>query len=478
MRASSQDFRSEVGVRASCRVLMARSIFFATGTQKSPFFLYKTQIKRYNGCMLKICAVPRGSIGEQLHLKKGDEILSFDGYRAVDEMDYLYADSLSSFTMELRRGEETFFVSVEKDESESLELEIETEQTIRTCHNHCIFCFVDQMPKGMRESLYVKDDDYAMSFACGNFVTLTNLSDEELERIIRLKLSPLYVSVHTMNPDLRCALLRNRFAGKIVEQVDKLCKGGITLHTQAVIVPGRNDFDDLGETARKLFSYYPQVKDLAVVPTGITMYREGLTQIPDVDGAYSAKFLDFVDSLNLEFGVDFVLAADEYYVKAGRAFKPASFYGEFEQIENGIGMTTKFTSEFYESLSECALPKKKRSVTICGVSAATVLEPLLASANEKIHGLEAELLPVKNTFFGETVTCTGLLVGRDIYDALVPYVKKVDEIILPGNTMKEFEDVFLDGMTLKELKKQLKFKNIRVNRGGGFGYVKLLSTLK
>lgn len=428
--------------------------------------------------MLKICAVPRGSIGEQLHLKKGDQILSFDGYKAVDEMDYLYADTLSSFTMEIKRGEETFTVEVEKDEDEPMDLEIETNQVIRTCHNHCIFCFVDQMPQGMRESLYVKDDDYTMSFACGNFVTLTNLSDEDLDRIIRLKLSPLYVSVHTMTPDLRCKLLRNRFAGKIVDQIDKLAKNGISIHTQAVVVPGMNDFEDLAGTARKLFSYYPAVKDLAVVPTGITKFREGLTYIPDVDGEYSARFIDFVDKLNEEFGVDFILAADEYYIKAGRPFKPAEFYGEFEQIENGIGMTTKFIADFYESLGEIKLPKKKRSLSICGVSAGVALEPLVQAANEKIQGLEASLLPIKNKFFGETVTCTGLLVGCDIYEALLPYVGTVDEIILPGNTMKEFEDVFLDGMTLKDLKKKLKFKNIRVNRNGGMGYVQLLSTIK
>ena len=413
-----------------------------------------------------------------MHIKRGDVLLSFDGYPAVDEMDYLFADARSSFTMEIKRGEKILTVAVEKDEDDSLELELEADQTIRTCHNHCIFCFVDQMPKGMRESLYVKDDDYTMSFACGNFVTLTNLTDADLDRVIRLKLSPLYVSVHTMTPELRCQLLRNRFAGNIVDQIDKLAKAGIIMHTQAVIVPGMNDFEDLGKTARKLFSYYPAVRDLAVVPTGLTKYREGLTQIPDVDGAYSSRFLDYVDGLNEEFGVPFVLAADEYYVKAGREFKPASFYGEFEQIENGIGMTSKFLADFFSEVRSVILKKPKRTLCIAGTSAAGVVEPLLETANQRIAGLTASVLCVKNKFFGESVTCTGLLVGADIAEALAPYAEKIDEVILPGNTMKEFEDVFLDGMTLKELKQKTKIKNIRVNRDGGAGFFTLLSTLK
>jgi NAD(P)-dependent dehydrogenase (short-subunit alcohol dehydrogenase family) len=190
-----------------------------------------------------------------------------------------------------------------------------------------------------------------MSFSCGNFVTLTNLSDEGLERIIRLKLSPLYISVHTMNPDLRVKLLRNRFAGKIVDQIDRLVKGGVEMHCQAVLVPGENDGDELAYTARKLFSYYPAVRDLACVPTGITKYRDGLYPISDVDKAYSEKLLDLVDELNKEFGVDFLLPADEYFVKAGRPLKNVDFYGDFEQIENGIGMTVKFLEETDRALT-------------------------------------------------------------------------------------------------------------------------------
>ncbi len=435
--------------------------------------------------MLKIKKVKRNSIAKELGLEAGDEIVAFDGLPCEDELDYLYYCETDSFAMTVRdkRGQGETTVEIEKEEGEDLGVEFEKSNAIRTCHNRCVFCFVDQMPKGMRESLYVKDDDYGMSFSCGNFVTLTNLTDEGLERIIRLKLSPLYVSVHTMNPDLRVKLLRNRFAGKIVEQIKRLVEGGIHLHCQAVLVPNENDGEELAYTARELFKYYPYVEDIACVPTGITKYREGLYPISDVDKAYSEKLLDLVDSLNEEFGVNFLLPADEYFVKAERSFKSAEFYGDFEQIENGIGMTAKFIGEVNTALAELcvegryALNKQKRSVIVCGVSAEKINRELANKCNQAIAGLQADVLPVVNDFFGHTVTCTGLLTGRDICKALKEYRKQnqFDEVILAGNVLKEFEDVFLCGMTLDGLKRELGFENVKINRDGGYGFVEILS---
>ncbi len=437
--------------------------------------------------MLKITKVKRGSLAKALGLEVGDEIIAFDGFACEDELDYLYYCEQSNFALTVRdkRGKGETVLKVEKDEGEDLGLEFAKNTALRTCHNRCVFCFVDQMPKGLRDSLYVKDDDYGMSFSCGNFVTLTNLSDEGLERIIRLKLSPLYVSVHTMNPDLRVKLLRNRFAGKIVDQIDRLAKGGIEMHCQAVLVPYENDGEELAYTARKLFSYYPTVKSLACVPTGLTKYREGLYPIADVDKAYSEKLLDLVDELNKEFAVDFLLPADEYFVKADREMKSADFYGEFEQIENGIGMTAKFLAEVHAGLSDLpekmTLPKKKKSLIVSGVSAEKINREVLQKARAVIGNLETDVLPVVNEFFGSTVTCTGLLTGKDILSAVEKYREaggEFDEIVLPGNTLKEFEDVFLCGMTLKTLKKKLKFDNIRINREGGYGLVSILSATR
>ncbi len=436
--------------------------------------------------MLKITKVKRNSLAKTLGLERGDEIIAFDGYPCEDELDYLYYCDRDKFTLTARdkRGKGERTLEVEKEEGEDLGLEFKKNTEIRTCHNRCVFCFVDQMPKGMRNSLYVKDDDYSMSFSCGNFVTLTNLSDEGLERIIRLKLSPLYVSVHTMNPELRVKLLRNRFAGKIVDQIKRLAEGGVKLHCQAVLVPNENDGEELAYTARELFKYYPMVEDVACVPTGITKYRTGLFSISDVDKEYSEKLLDLVDSLNREFGVNFLLPADEYFVKAERPFKSPEFYGDFEQIENGIGMTTKFIVEVGNALERLneggkyALSEPKRSLIVCGTSAAGVNRALAEEIETSIDGLTVDVLPVENNFFGKTVTCTGLLTGVDILAALQSYDKPYDEIILAGNVFKEFEEVFLCGTTLKQLKKQLKFHNIQVNRGGGYGLVEILSKNK
>ncbi len=437
--------------------------------------------------MLKIIKVKKKSLAAFLGFEVGDIVTAFDDVPCVDELEYLYYAEKENFTVTVkdhRTGEETQ-IQVEKAEGEDLGLEFEKSQKIRTCHNHCVFCFVDQMPKGMRESLYVKDDDYAMSFECGNFVTLTNVSDEELNRIVRLKLSPMYVSVHTTNPELRVKLVRNRHAGKILSQIDTLVKGGISVHCQAVIVPNENDGEELKKTARDLFAYYPYVKDLACVPTGLTKYRDNLTKIADVDKEYSEKMLDLIDELNKEFGVNFLLPADEYFVKAEREMKPTSFYGEFEQIENGIGMTSKFLEEARLAMETCKkkqLKKSKKSVLVCGVSAAKTLESLVKKCNEEIKGLQVEILPVKNDFFGETVTCTGLLTGQDIAKALKEYHAQkgdFDEAIIAGNTMKEFEDVFLCGMTLKQLQKEVRFTRVRVNRSNdGSGLIEILTTEK
>lgn len=414
--------------------------------------------------MLEIISA-KGVLAQRYKLKKGDKIIRFDGYKAEDTLDYIFYDSKSSFTMTVRGADGAEReIAVEKAGEESLELVFKKEDKIRTCHNHCIFCFVDQMGEGMRESLYVKDDDYTMSFMCGNFVTLTNVTDDDLDRIIRLHLSPLYVSVHTMDEKLRCELMGNRFAGKITTQLKKLTDAQITIHCQCVIVPGKNDGKNLEYTARKLFEMQPYIADVAVVPTGLTKFRDNLTVIPDITSEQAAEVLDICDRLNAEFGKSFLLPADEYFVRSGRDFKSVEFYGDFSQIENGIGMTSKFVSEFNASVYKTKLKKPRRVAVISGVSAAKTIGRLCDIANENAENLQSFVIPVVNRFFGETVTCTGLLTGGDIADALEKHFSRFDCAVIPGNTMKEFEDVFLDDMTLKQLKHRLKGKKIIVNR--------------
>ncbi len=424
--------------------------------------------------MLEIISA-RGGLAKKYKLKKGVKILSFDNEEAEDALDYIFYDGKSEFSMRVqdKDGSERE-LNISKNECESLNLTFNDSGKIRTCHNNCIFCFVDQMGKGMRESLYVKDDDYTMSFICGNFVTLTNVSDKEIDRIIRLHLSPLYVSVHTIDEKLRCELMGNRFAGKITSQLKRLADAKITVHCQAVIVPGKNDGKNLEYTAEKLFEMYPYVADLAIVPTGLTKFRDGLPYISDITAEGAKEILDICDRLNAEFGVSFLLPADEYFIRSGRDFKPVEFYGDFSQIENGIGMTSKFISEASESIYKTVLKKKKRVAVITGVSAFATIEKLCKLANFSALNLEAFALPVENDFFGRTVTCTGLLTGGDIASALEKIYGKFDCAVIPSNTLREFEDVFLDDMTVKQLKRRLKGKKIIINRSSESFFTSLI----
>ena len=293
----------------------------------------------------------------------------------------------------------------------------------------------------------MKDDDYRQSFLCGNFVTLTNLSEEDVERIVRLKLSPLYISVHTMNPELRCSMMRNRFAGKIVEYIDRFAKAGIIMNTQIVMARDYNDGKELEYSARSLFRYYPTVQTMAVVPVGMTRYREGLTKIRDIDADYAKGVIGQIRSLNNEFGVNFIQPADEFFFRAGMPVEPYSFYGAFTQIENGVGMTAKFMREFEDSLEKTT--NEESFLLVSGTSAAPFMRKIAERAESFVEGLTAEVLAVENDFFGRTVNCTGLLTGGDISRAVLSR-GKYDAVVMPRYVLKEKEDIFLDDMTLDE----------------------------
>ncbi len=399
--------------------------------------------------MLIIDKVKKRSVGGELGLQKGDEILAFDGHNAVDILDYLYYDEQENFTLTVRQTNgDVSDCEIEKDEDETLGLTFASDNLdIRTCRNNCIFCFIDQMPPHMRDTLYVKDDDYRQSFLCGNFVTLTNLSEEDAERIVRLKLSPLYISVHTMNPELRCSMMRNRFAGKIVDYIDRFAKAGIVMNTQIVMARDYNDGKELEYSARSLFRYYPTVQTMAVVPVGMTRFREGLTKIRDIDAEYAKGVIGQIRSLNKEFGVNFIQPADEFFFRAGLPVEPYSFYGAFTQIENGVGMTAKFMREFEDSLEKTT--NEESFLLISGTSAAPFMRKIAERAESFVEGLTAEVLAVENDFFGRTVNCTGLLTGGDISRAILSR-GKYDAVVMPRYVLKEKEDIFLDDMTLDE----------------------------
>ena len=425
--------------------------------------------------MLKISEVEKNGIGRELKLKKGYSVIGFDGYPAEDVIDYLYYDARESFTMRVAdlKGRETDY-DIEKDEDETLGLVFENDgMAIKTCRNKCIFCFVDQMPPGMRGTLYVKDDDYRQSFLCGNFVTLTNLEEKDVDRICRYKLSPLYVSVHTMNGALRKEMMNNRFADKIAGYLRRFAEAGITVNTQIVLVPGVNDGAELDYSANELFKLYPQVLTLAVVPCGITKYREGLYPISDPDAAYCRNVIAQTDALNRKFGINFITLADEFYFKAGLPVKPFEFYGEFPQIENGVGMTAKFYRELTEAIEDREYNKELLIVT--GTSAEKFIRSCAELVEKHCKGLKTHVIGAVNNFFGSTVNCSGLLTGQDVLTACLSYGGRYDEIVIPCNMLKEFEDVFLDGMTLIEFSAKA-CKRVRVTRGGGQSFFDALTT--
>ena len=424
--------------------------------------------------MLKINKVEKNSIGYEIGLASGDEILAFDGYDAVDILDYLYYDEKEFFTITVRQlNGDISTCEIEKYEDESLGLSFESDNlAIKTCHNHCIFCFIDQMPCGMRDTLYVKDDDYRQSFLCGNFVTLTNLTRADEERIARLKLSPLYISVHTLNGELRKKMTGNRFADRIGEQIEKFAKAKITMHTQIVLARGFNDGQELEFTARGLFKHYPFVKTMAVVPVGMTKFRDGLTQIRDIDEDYAKSVIDLARRLNAEFGQNFIQLGDEFYFRAGVAVEPYEFYGDFAQIENGVGTTAKFLKEIDESLENCK--SENKILLISGTSAGEFIKEQAEKVAKAVSGLKVKVLSVKNEFFGESVNCTGLLTGGDIAKAVLNSGDGYDTVVMPRHVLKEKSDLFLDGMTLEEFKKITK-KEIRITDGSGQSFVKALS---
>jgi putative radical SAM enzyme (TIGR03279 family) len=424
--------------------------------------------------MLVVKSVEKNSIGEELGFEKGDAITCFDGYKVQDILDYIYYDSQSSFELTVKTTNgEICKIDVEKEDYETLGLTFESDLLdIKTCQNKCVFCFVDQMPKGMRKTLYVKDDDYRQSFMVGNFVTLTNLKQSDLERIVRLKLSPLYVSVQVVNPEVRIKMLNNRFAGDIYEKLKYLTQNGIQIEGQIVLVPSLNDGLFLEDSIRKLYELRPNFKAVSVVPCGITKFRQGLYPIRDIDKNYSKCVIEQVKMLNGEFNEPFVTLGDEFYFKAGLDVESVDHYGDFSQLGNGVGTTAKFESEI-----DTALTKRQDNHTylvISGESASSFIEKQCQKINKYCKNATYYVLGVKNNFFGDTVNCTGLLTGQDIVEQVSKFDKEFDILVISDICLRQFEDVFLDDMTLTEFAKKIN-KKIYVTDGSGENFFNALT---
>lgn len=406
----------------------------------------------------EIIGVEPHSVARRFGFQPGDELISLGGEPILDEIDYQALIAGKRVRAEVWRGGETLTLDIRKQEGEPLGLHFGPSMALspRTCHNHCIFCFIAQMPPSMRETLYVKDDDWRYSLMMGNFVTLTNVDEKEFQRIIRRKASPLYVSVHTTDPALRCRMMNNRFAGDIMDRLRRLTEAGIKCHCQIVTCPGWNDGEALQRTLRDLRSLAPGIQTVAMVPVGLTKFREGLEPLRCFTGEEAARLLDeiapFQAECRRELGTTFAFPSDEFYCLAGRPIPPEEWYEDFPQIENGVGLLRRFMSEVEEAADFDrrfgeAEPVPPRSYVIpTGVSFAPHLQRL--AWQYAPEGVTVRVLPVKNRFFGETVTVTGLLTGRDLLAALTPEaVEGADEILLCSVVLRHERDLFLDDMT-------------------------------
>ncbi len=415
--------------------------------------------------MAKIIGVDKGSISYRLGIKSGDILLSFDGNPVKDILDYHYYDGMEEFVMTVSRGEQITDYEIEKDYDESLGLELDEsmELTPLRCKNKCKFCFVDQLPKGMRESLYVKDDDYRLSFVSGNYITLTNVFKEELDRIVRLHLSPLYVSVHTTDNNIKNQLVTNPEGSKTFEKLKFLTDNGIQVNTQIVMCPNENDGEVLLHTLEDLQRLRPMLKSVAVVPVGLTKHREGLYPLMPVDKEKARQTITLIDSINKKYGV-FVYPSDEFYIKAELSLPNYEDYGDFEQIENGVGLVRMFEYEVECALCEVKKNKSKAKVSlITGESFGDFLKEYCGRIESKLKGLQTQVIKIKNEFFGESVTVAGLITARDIIKQCKGKLYK--NVIIPSTMLKEFTTTFLDGMSVKEVEKELGVK-LHICRNG------------
>lgn len=405
----------------------------------------------------KIAKIIEESIAEELEIEVGDKLISINGTEIKDIIDYkfLMADDYVEVEIEKQDGEIWTF-EVEKDYQEDLGIEFENAimDEARSCHNNCLFCFIDQLPEGMRNTLYFKDDDSRLSFLQGNFVTLTNMNNEDLDRIIRYRISPINVSVHTTNAELRKKMLNNRFAGDIYDKLKKLAKAGITMNCQIVLCPGYNNGEELVKTVSDLYKLYPAIENVAAVPVGVTKFRKNLNEITLYD-AQSAKaeleqISQFQQKALKKIGSPFVRLADEFYVMAGVEVPSTDFYGDFEQIEDGIGMIRFFRDSITKNLKKLNKKAKGSFTLITGVSAYDEIEWAANAITEKNNKITINIQRIVNDFFGPTITAGGLLTGQDIMKQ-VQADNVFDYIIMPKNMFKSGESIMLDDVTIAEL---------------------------
>lgn len=410
-----------------------------------------------------IQAVLKDSIAQELEIAAGDRLIAIDQEPVEDIFDYqfLIQNEYIEVLIVKPDGEE-WLLEIEKDYDEDLGIVFENGlmDDYRSCHNKCIFCFIDQMPKGMRDTLYFKDDDSRLSFLQGNYVTLTNMSEHDIARIIRYHLSPINISFQTTNPQLRCMMLHNRFAGEALQKVDALFEAGITMNGQIVLCKGVNDGAELERSIQDLTRYLPHLESVSVVPVGLSKYRDGLYPLKPFDSTDAGKVIDLIEAwqqrLYEKHGVHFIHASDEWYIMAGRELPEQERYDGYLQLENGVGMLRLLLDEFAEAME--ALPTGRICKRTLSLATGRLAYPYLTAMAEQleaaVQGLHIHVYQIVNEFFGEQITVSGLLTGQDIRKQLMGQ-KLGERLLLPQNVLRSGEPVFLDDLTVAELENAL-----------------------
>lgn len=425
----------------------------------------------------KIKEVVSGSIAEELEIEAGDVLVSINEQPIKDVFDYRYLSEDDELVLLIRKADgEEWELEIEKDAYEDLGLVFEDGlmDDYRSCRNKCIFCFIDQMPPGMRETLYFKDDDARLSFLQGNYITLTNLSEEDMERILFYKLSPINISVHTTNPELRCRMLNNRFAGEALNKLKRFYDAGLEMNGQIVLCKGYNDGEELERTIHDLTAYLPLMQSVSVVPIGMTKYREGLAQIEPFTGEDARAVLDIIrkwQKIILEhYGTRMIHASDEWYLLAGLPLPEEEEYEGYPQLENGVGMIRLLNEEVDAYLAGCKGDNRVRRLTLAtGVSASGTIKEQIDKIKKRYPKIEAEVVTIINHFFGERITVAGLLTGQDIIAQLKDR-KLGDFLLLPEVMLRSGEDVFLDDLTISDVEKALQTR-IRIVKSEGEAFV-------
>lgn len=406
-------------------------------------------------------------------IKAGDKLLKINGHNINDVLDYRFyiGEERLELELETQHGKKRTVKMKNKSAGEiGLEFSTYLMDKQRSCANNCIFCFIDQLPNGLRESLYFKDDDSRLSFFFGNYITLTNIGQKDIDRIIAMHISPVNVSVHTMNPELRVKMMGNKRAGKVLEYIYRLAEAGIKMNTQLVLCPGYNDGEELTYTLNELGKLYPSVQSIACVPVGLTKCREGLCELSPFTKEQADDVVSRIEVYNKSFlcynKTNIAYASDEFYLKAQRPMPGKERYGEFMQLENGVGLWTMLKEEVKEVLKDFTYSGKKRTVTLAtGAAAYPLIKELTDEVMAKCGGLSANVVKVENRLFGDKITVAGLICGEDFYNALKG-TNLGDELLIPAVSLRREGDMFLDDMTIKTLSQRLNIKVTPVANDG------------